>query len=129
MGLNLSAFVAAKFLASLFVAALMPLVFVLVYNAALRLASVSPALRPARGPHPHLDANFATTPVWRGVYLPRSVGTAGGAVQLYWMLVVNSFAASAHAVLISLLVDPDKAMLAAVLMLVFMNLAATVHPR
>ncbi len=45
------------------------------------------------------------------------------------MLVVNAFSASAHAVLISMLVDSDKAMLAAVLMLVFMNLAASVHPK
>ena len=62
--MNVLSFVAAKFLASLFICALTPLIFVGMYNLTLRVAVVT-FMKPPRAPSPH-DINFEATPVWRG---------------------------------------------------------------
>ena len=114
VGLNVYAFVVAKFLSSMFAISIMMFIFVIVYTLVLH---VSVLCLMTSGP-----PRSAST-------VPRSVASLGGVLQLYWMLVVNAFAASSHAQVISLLLPPDKAMLAGVLMLMVMNLASNISEK
>jgi ABC-type multidrug transport system ATPase subunit len=118
VGLNVYSFTLAKFGSSLFVITTMPFIFVVVYTFVLHLAT-----RWIKKPLTSSNSSSSSRAI------PRSVGSFGGVIQFYWMLVINSFTAASYSQLLSLLLPADKAMLAGVLMLIFMNLASNISEK
>ena len=130
VGLNIYAYVSAKFLTSIIVTAIMPFIFVIVYNVCVHVCLLTCIKAKSKPKKEDLNYNITERSCMnRDVYLPTSIGTFRGALKLYWMLVINTFTSGSHAVFISLIFGGEKAMLAAVLMLVFMNLASQMHPK
>jgi hypothetical protein len=116
VGLNVYAFVAAKFAVALYGIVIMPLVFTIIYAAVMRLHIFISSL--------FINSHEGNIKSYK--LLPRSVASISGIATLYWMLIVNTFTTSSYAMLISFIFPADKSMLAAVLMLIFMNLASSV---
>ena len=100
----------AKFISAMYLSVLMPLVFVVIYAPGVALCvRLLPSSEPFR--------------------LPRSISTMGGLLELYWMLCVNTYVATAYTALISFSIGPDHAMLLGVLMIMFMQLAGKVSDK